>query len=429
MSRSLLLLVLAAAAAAQDLTPRAPPQNDPIALVHATVHPVSGPALEDGYVLFDKGTIVEVGPSAGKSFAEDVRVIDVRGHHVYPGLIAPYTNLGLTEIGAVRATRDDREVGDLTAEVRAAVAVNPDSTLIPVARSNGVLAFAAFPRGGLVPGRASVLLAEGWTWEEMAVRDDAGLVVEWPAPRPAPSPYDPQDDKKALDELRERLDRLDRSFADAKAYADARGADPATAVDIRFEAMRPALAGERPVFFVAHDYDQIAAALAFAARRGLEAVIVGGQDAWLLADRIREQDAAVIVESIHRFPKRYDSDYDETYKLPARLEAAGVRWCLGSGEGASNERNLPYAAGRAVAYGLPRDAALRAITLGAAEVLGVADRLGSLEKDKSATLIVTDGDPLEVPTRVIAAYVEGRAVDLSNKQTKLHEKYRTKYAR
>lgn len=426
MKHATMILLLAAAAAAQDLTPRATPQDGPIAIVHATVHPVSGPSIEDGYVLFDGGVIKEVGrgtPPAG------ARAIDGRGKHVYPGWIAAFTNLGLTEIGAVRATRDDREVGDLTAEVRAAVAVNPDSTLIPVARSNGVLSFAAFPRGGLVPGRASVLSVEGWTWEEMAVETDAGLVVEWPAPRPPPFRGEEKDPEKAMEEVRRNRDRLEQAFLEARAYAAARAADPGTPEDVRYEAMRAALDGKRPVFLVAHDYDQIAGALAFAARWKVRPVIVGGQDSWLLAEEIKAAGAAVIVDGVHRFPKRSDSDFDEAFKLPARLEAAGVSWCLASGEGASNERNLPYAAGRAVAYGLPRDAAIRAITLHAARVLGVEARLGSIEPGKDATLIVTDGDPLEIPTGVVSAYVRGRAIDLSSKQTKLYEKYRSKYVR
>jgi imidazolonepropionase-like amidohydrolase len=418
--------LLLAVAAAQDLTPRAPAQSGPIALVHATVHPVSGPSIEDGYVLFDKGRIVEVGRGTPPGAA---RAIDGRGKHVYPGWIAPFTNLGLTEIGAVRASRDEREVGDVTPEVRAAVAINPDSTLIPVARSNGVLAFAAFPRGGLVPGRASVLQVEGWTWEEMAVEADAGLVVEWPAPRPPDRPYEERDEAKEMEEVRRNRERLEQAFAEARAHAAARAADPATPVDVRFEAMRGALDGKRPVFLLANDYDQILAALAFAARWKVKPVIVGGQDAWLLPDEMKAADAAVIVESIHRFPKRSDSDFDECFKLPARLEAAGVRWCLATGEWSSNERNLPYAAGRAVAYGLPRDAAVRAITLYAARILGVDGRLGSIEPGKDATLLVTDGDPLEIPTRVVAAFVGGREIDLSNKQVQLYEKYRAKYRR
>lgn len=422
-----MLLVCVAVAAAQDLTHKAPPQDGPIALVGGTIHPVSGPPIENGFVLFEQGRLRAVGKLPLD--AGNVGVIRVQGKHVYPGFIGAYTNLGLTEIGAVRATRDFDEVGDLTPEVRAAVAVNPDSTLIPVTRSNGVLTFVAFPQGGAIPGRASLLRTDGWTWEDMAIRADAGLVVNWPRARPAYMPW--QEGRRAEEDrqkrIRKDLRRLEEAFARARGYLDANAVGAGLSTDIRWEAMRSALEGKRPVFFLAQDYDAIVSAVDFAARHRLKAVIVGGQDAWLCTDLLKRHDVGVIIRSLHRFPKRNDSDYDETYRLPARLEAAGVRWCLASGQPASNERNLPYAAARAAAYGLPRDAALRSITLYPARVLGVADRLGTLEAGKSATLFVADGDPLEVATKIEIAFVDGRRIDLSNKHTKLYSKYRAKY--
>jgi len=422
-----MLLILVAAVAAQDLTHKAPAQEGPIALVGGTVHPVSGPPIENGYVLFEQGRIRAVGklPLDAKS----VGVISFQGKHIYPGFIGAYTNLGLTEIGAVRATRDFDEVGGLTPEVRAAVAVNPDSTLIPVTRSNGVLTFATFPQGGAIPGRASLLRTDGWTWEDMAIRADAGLVVNWPRARPAYVPW--QEGRRAAEDrekrIRKSLLRVEEAFARARGYVTANAAGAGLSTDIRWEAMRSALEGKRPVFLLAQDYDAIVSAVDFAVRHRLKAVIVGGHDAWLCTDLLKRHDVGVIVRSLHRFPKRNDSDYDETYRLPARLEAAGVRWCLASGQPASNERNLPYAAARAAAYGLSREAALASITLYPARVLGVADQLGSLEKGKSATLFIADGDPLEVATKIEMAFVDGRRIDLSNKQTKLYDKYRAKY--
>lgn len=429
MRRAAALLLVAAALAAQDLTPRAGPQQAPVALVGATVHPVSSPPIGNGFVLFAEGRIVAVGAEP-PPFPAGTVVVDARGRHVYPGLFAPYTRLGLTEIGAVRATRDFDEVGEVTPEARTAVAVNPDSTLLPVARSNGVLTFAAFPSGGAIPGRPSVLSVEGWTWEEMAILDDAGVFVSWPLARRGPPrgrrerrKEDPDEEKRIL----ERIEIVRRAFADARAYVRAREADPATPVDVRFEAMRGVLARERPVFLEADDYDQIVGAVEFAAGQDLRAVVVGGRDSHLCTDLLLRHDVAVIVDGVHAFPKRTDSDFDEVYRLPARLEAAGVRWCLASGEGASNERNLPYAAARAAAYGLPRDAALRAVTLGPATVFGLERELGSLEPGERATLLVADGDVLEVTTRVLRAFVDGREIDLSNKQTALAAKYREKY--
>lgn len=424
---SVMLLACATAVAAQDLTHKAPEQKEPVALVGGTVHPVSGPPIENAYVLFGQGRLRAVGKLPLD--AGNVGVIRVQGKHIYPGFIGAYTNLGLTEIGAVRATRDFDEVGDLTPEVRAAVAVNPDSTLIPVTRSNGVLTFATFPQGGAIPGRASLLRVDGWTWEDMAIRADAGLVVNWPRARPAYVPW--QVGRRAEEDrekrIREDLRRIEEAFAQARGYLDANAAGAGLAVDIRWEAMRSALEGKRPVFFLAQDYDAIVSAVDFAARHRLRAVIVGAQDAWLCTDLLKRHDVGVVIRSLHRFPKRNDSDYDETYRLPAKLEAAGVRWCLASGQPASNERNLPYAAARAAAYGLSREAALRSITLYPAHVLGVADRLGSLEVGKSATLFVSDGDPLEIATKIESAFVDGRRIDLSNKHTKLYSKYRAKY--
>ncbi|MHC4451486.1 MAG: amidohydrolase family protein [Planctomycetota bacterium] len=422
MKQVAIYLALCSAAFAQDLTHKAPKHKGRTAIIDAKL---MGGA--QGYVLFENGRIVASGTGELK-LDGDVKVIDAKGKHLYPGFIASYTHLGLTEIGAVRATLDMSEVGELKPEVRAAVAVNPDSTLLPVTRSNGVLTFATFPRGGAIPGRASVMSMDGWTWEEMAIRADAGLVISWPNPDPPPPPADRGGRRRRRPEERgsKRLKRIEEAFAAARAYLGARKWDPKTPVDIRWEAMRPALEGKRPVFFLANDYAQIVSALDFATREKLNAILVGGRDAPLCADQIKKQDVPVILRSIHTFPRRNDSDINEMYTLPAKLEAAGIRWCLASGERTANERNLPYSAGRAVAYGLSREAALRSITSRAAEILGVGDQLGTLDKAKRATFFLSDGDPLEVPTKVVDAWIDGKRIDLSNKQTKLAEKYREK---
>ncbi|MHC4939369.1 MAG: amidohydrolase family protein [Planctomycetota bacterium] len=420
--RLLTLFALCCSVLAQDLTHKAPRHKGRTAIIDARIDG------EQGYVLFENGRIVASGRGEVK-LEGDVEIVDAKGKHLYPGFISAYTHLGLTEIGAVRATLDMSEVGELKPEVRAAVAVNPDSTLLPVTRSNGVLTFATFPRGGAIPGRASVMSMDGWTWEEMAIRADAGLVISWPNPDPPPQPADrggrrrrrPPEERGS-----KRLRRIEEAFTAARAYIAARDADPKTPVDIRWEAMRPALSGKRPVFFLANDYAQIVSALDFAEREKVKAIIVGGRDAPLCADQLKKKDVPVIVRSIHTFPRRNDSDIDEMYALPAKLETAGVRWCLASGERTANERNLPYSAGRAVAFGLSREAALRSITSSAAEILGVGDQLGTLDKGKRATFFLCDGDPLEVPTTVLAAWVDGKRIDLSDKHKALASKYREK---
>lgn len=420
----------ATAVHAQDLGIKAPPQAAPVAIVNATIHPVSGPAIEKGYIAFDAGRITAVGAGAYTP-AGPGTVIDATGRHVWPGLIGASTRMGIEEIGLVRATLDYNEVGAITPEVRAAVAVNPDSTNIPVTRTNGILTCGVFPTGGLVPGRPAVIRMDGWTWEDMTIDDSAGLVVNWPYMRIVNAWWMDKSEDDQRKDIRAKIDAIDRAFAAAEAYRREKQADPSAPTDIRWEAMmRTVLPGaqrQKPVFIAAQDVDQISSAVSWATGRGLRAVIVGGRDAALSADLLKAHDVPVLITGTHEFPKRADQPYDDAFTLPARLAAAGVRFCIASSDGTPHERNLPYNAAMAVAYGLDMDAAVRSVTLSAAEVLGVADSLGSLDVGKAATLIIADGNPLEITTRIERAFIDGRQIDLSNKQTALAEKYRAKY--
>ncbi|GJM19281.1 MAG: imidazolonepropionase [Phycisphaeraceae bacterium] len=431
---SLALSLAATGAMAQDLTHSAPAQDHAVFITGGTVHTVSGETIEDGVVAFNEGRITIVGDRATVmsriSLSQDTEIIDASGKHVYPGLIAPATRLGLTEINAVRAMRDYNEVGEFTPEVRAAVSVNPDSTLIPVARSNGILLFGTFPAGGRIPGRASVMRADGWTWEDMAADDSAGMVINWPAVRPRHQRFAGDTSRKDRQkEIKKQLDELNDFFDGAEAYIDATAADESHATDLRYEAMRAFLADEdpKPVFINANDADQITSAVTWSIGRGLRPVIVGGRDALSVSDLLVTNNVPVILRGTHVFPKRTDSAYDDAYTTPARLQAAGVSWCLDSADRDGNVRNLPYEAARAAAYGLDPAVALRSITLSSAEILGIADDYGSLESGKSATLIVTDADCLEVTSNVELAFIDGKRIDISNKQTKLRDKYRDKY--
>lgn len=448
----------AGVASGQDLGVRAPAQSKAVAIINAKVHTVSGPVHENGFVFFDGGVIKGLGSGPLPRLEREVEVIDAKGQHVYPGMIAAYTQTGLTEIAAVRATLDFNETGAVSPEVFGAVAVNPDSTIIPVTRKNGVLATGVFPTGGTVPGRASVIRLEGWTWEDLAVKKDAGLVVAWPFMRTVTAWWQTRSEEDQRTEINQSLNRLKDVFRTAEVYLaekdGPRGADKPT--DVRWEAMRGVLGkgrsvqgrdtalesratgsgatgggaggGERlPVFIEAQDFDQIAAAVAFGVERGLKVVIVGGRDAGMLVPLLKQHDVAVIVNSVLTTPKRDDSGYDEVYSVPAKLFAGGVRFCISSGEETPHERNLPYAAGMAVAHGLPAEAALRAVTLSAAEILGVGEVLGSLDVGKEATLFMSDGDPLEATTQVNRVFIQGKTVDLSSKQSELAEKYREKY--
>jgi len=434
---------VACSANAQDLGHKAPPQDHTVYINGATIHTVSGDTIERGGIVFANGRITQIlGSGMVAAFAPGTQVveIDAAGLQVFPGLISPYSQLGLTEIQAVRSTQDMAETRPMSPEVRAAVAVNPDSTLLPVTRSNGILLAGVFPTAslrlggdepmGLIPGRAALMRLDGWTWEDMAVRQDAGLVINFPLSRPFRAWWMEDSEQDQTAGYDRAITALGSFFESAVAYHAARDSADALPTDLRYEAVKHHLPGgdhQLPTFFRANDYDQITGSLNFAAEHGLRPVIVGGRDSHLCLDALKQADAAVILETSFRMPKRDDSPYDDLYKRPQQLQAAGVRYSFMAGDDTAHERNLNYAAALAVAHGLPADDALHALTLGAADIFGVADTFGSLENGKSATLIVTDGHPLDVLSNVHLAFIDGRAIDLDNKQTKLADKYREKY--
>ena len=408
----------------------APPQAQPVMLHGGTIHPVTGPDIT-GDLLLDHGKIAAVGRDL--LVPAEARMVDVTGKHLYPGLISAHTALGLTEIQSVRGNADFAEVGAINPNTRAQVVVDADSELFPVARANGILTALIVPKtaDGLISGVSSLLHLDGWTWESMTVKADVGLHVFWPELRidhDPRFPISPDDQQKSIDA---RLRRLRETFAAARAYQQAADSGHAGRTDLRLAALAPALRGELPVFVHADTVRQIEDAVRWADEGKLRLVLVGGQDAWRVADLLKEHDVPVIVSPVDAIPLRRWEAYDTAYANPAKLHAAGVRFCIansGSDFDAAHDRNLPYQAGQAASHGLPREEALRAVTLYPAQILGVGDRLGSLETGKDATLIVTTGDPLEVATQVEAAYIDGRPVDLSNRQTRLYEKYRQKYA-
>lgn len=418
----------------------AAPDGRPLLITGATLHTVSGPVLERGRMLIERGRITAIAAAdaplpmpAGAA----PQVIELAGRHVYPGFIAANTALGLTEVASVRPTVDHAETGPINPNVRALVAVNADSELLAVARANGVLTALVVPGeapGGSISGRSALIQLDGWNWEELALEPEVALHVVLPTMRLGRERLAGLDEP-LHDELRrfaaERLRRIDEAFAAAQAYQRARAAAPETPADQRWEAMRPYLAGQRPVFVQADELPQIRHALGLAERHGLRLVIVGGADAWRIADVLRERGVPVVIGGVLELPMRRDEDIDARYALAARLHAAGVSFCIARNGGvfdAAHERNLPYEAASAAAHGLPADEALKAITLYPARILGVADRLGSLEPGRLASFIVTDGDPLEATTKIERLFVRGREVDPGNRQTRLTEKYQRRPA-
>ncbi len=419
---------LSAAAGSAQVRMTVPPQSEPIALTGATIHTVTAGVIENGTILFENGVITAVG--ADIEVPDGARVVDVSGKHIYPGLIDAYSTVGISEIGAVDVSSDVNELGDFNPNVRAAVAVNAESRHIGTTRSAGVLVTLTTPGGGLVSGMSSAMNLEGWSWEEMSLESAAALNVNWPNPNPRRfrgfrgfGPQGPQEDPPTYEE---RVQELKDFFAEARAYRDAAAAGEELRSDSRYAAMIPALDGDIPVVVSADGAAQINDAITWAEEEGVRIVIRGGGDAIHVADRLAANDIPVILTSTMAAPGRAYEGYDGAYTMPARLHEAGVRFAISGGSGALYSNRLPWEAGVAVAFGLPEEEALKAVTINAAEFMGIADRVGSLEPGKQATLLITTGTPLDMTSEIEQAYIQGRELDMMDIQKWFFDKYMTK---
>lgn len=416
---------------ASDNVPAVRPAK-PVLLRGATVHTVSGANLPATDVLLTDGKIAALG--ANLAAPTGATVVDVSGKHIYPGLISAYTGMGLTEFNSVRGSVDLAETGALNPNAHAQSALNADSEHIPVSRSNGILTALSVPQTtGLVAGTSTLIRMDGWTWEDLTLRSVVALHIFWPNLTVNRDPNFPRpvaEQQKAIDE---NLKKLREAFASARAYLKSKeGAGKPIDTDSRWDAMLPVLRGEVPVFVHANEVKQIESAVTWAKSEKLKMTLVGGLDAWRVTDLLKAHDVAVIVSPVLALPLRREDPFDAPFANAGKLQAAGVRFCIANDGadaelGTMSDRNLPYQAGKAAAYGLPPAEALKAITLYPAQLLGVGAELGSIETGKRATLLVTDGDPLEIPTRVEQAYIDGARIDLSNRHIRLYEKYQKKY--
>lgn len=424
---SVLALLVSSSLSASTLVPGAQ-QQAPVLLTNATVYTVSQGVLTDTDVLFSAGKISAIGRDL--TAPTDAQVIDLEGKHLYPGLVALTNQLGLIEIEAVRATNDTREVTATNPDIRAQIAFNTDSEVIPTLRSNGISYSLVYPDGSLLMGQSSLMQLDGWNWEDATVQSAVALHLNWPSASVKPSAYGPA---KKPEELaianREALDKLYRYMDSAKAYQTAKQAGQISQLDSRWEAMAPVFAGERPVFVHADDVRQMRQALQFARHYQLKLTIVGGRDSALIADELASAKVAVVFTAPFGIPERDDEPVDAAYAVPAQLAKAGVPFAIAI-PGFWEVRNLAFGAGQAAAFGLDKAKALAAVTLEAARIAGVADRLGSIEVGKAATLIVSDGDLLDYrSSKVRQMWIDGRVVDLDNRQKQLDRKYKARQSR
>jgi imidazolonepropionase-like amidohydrolase len=412
---------------------QAAPGAGALAIRGGTIHPVSGPAYV-GTVVVASGRIAAAGPDVAAPAG--ARVIDATGLHVYPGLFDAGSQLGLTEIGQVPVTHDFAELGYYTPHLQARTGVHPASEHIPVARANGITHTLSLPSGGRgatrgFPGQGSIIHLDGWTVEEMDVEPAAVMVMHWPTVRTTIGSWwgGPPPRQQSYREAREEYERAVHEMAGwldaARDYDRSTRAGATIPRDLRLEALAAVARGEIPVLTRVDSERDIRNALEFAEQQGLRLILAGGRDSHRVADVLAARGVPVILGPTQSLPGGPDRPYDEPYATPRLLHAAGVEFAIATFN-ASDVRTLPYEAAMGIPFGLPRDVALRAITLAPARILGVADRLGTIEPGRIANLIVTDGDPLEIQTRVAHLVIDGREVSTMNRHRELYERYRAR---
>ncbi len=402
--------------------PGAAPQGETI-LYGGTAHIGNGKVIENSLIILEDGKIKSINtatipPKAGN-------VINIKGKHVYPGLIAANTTLGLSEIGAVRATRDYQEVGSINPNIRSIIAYNTDSKVTPTVRSNGVLIAQVVPQGGRVSGQSSIVNLDAWNYEDATYKADDAIYLSWPGI----TSYNWE--KEAFEKNKnynKALDGIRELFTQAMSYCDN---DAPTNTNLKLAAMCGLFSNSKKLFVRADGAKEIIAAVNFLKEYDLDIVIVGGRDAWMVTDLLTENKVAVVLNKTHNLPRYADDDIDLPFRMPKMLQDAGVLYCISVGagwDGFWDQRNLAFEAGTAAAYGLTAEEALASITSNAARILGIDKTLGTLEVGKDATLIVSEGDILDMRTSNIQmAFIQGRTMNTDNKQKQLYRKFMKKY--
>lgn len=421
---SLLLVLFLGMSAEAQITEKA--EYGKFAITNATIHTVTNGVIENGVVLIDGEKIVHVGNNV--DISSDYEQIDASGKHVYPGFMDAGTQLGLQEIGAVAVTRDQAELGEFNPHVRAFTAINPSSVNIPVTRVNGVTHVISMPVSGRLSGKATLIDLYGYSPDSMAVTPNAAVHLNWPSAKKG-GWWDDRSDKEVKEEYQKNLKQLNDFWSKAEFYDKMmtaynqnpdRKAKPDA--DKKMQAMREVVNGEVPVIISVDAKKDILNAIAWTEKYpDAEFILAGVQDGWRVADEIAEAGLPCLVSTLYTPERDYDN-YQRPYQNPGKLHEAGVKVAIATG-GVENVRNAPYHAGFAATYGLGKDEALKAITINAAEIFGVGDKLGSIEEGKQANLFIADGDPFEPMNHINQVFIRGYKIPMVSRHSQLYEEY------
>lgn len=409
------------------------------AIVGARIVTVSGAVIDNGTVVLQNGKITSVGP--GTAVPNGAERIDGKGLSVYPGLIDSATAMGLAEIGqGANATMDIAEIAPNNANAKAYLAVNPHTSHVNVTRVNGITSVMSYPRGGVIAGQGTIINLNGSTQAEMAIEPTAALVINFPRIAQGGGGFggggfggfggQQIDFNEAIRRRDRAVEDLKKQFEAALAHGkamDAAAKDknlPFVATNLAYEAMLPYVRGEKPIVFTAERERDIKAVVKFIGEMKVKGILVGGQEAWRAADELKKSNVPVIFTHIYSLPVREDDPYDFLFEGPSKLQAAGVKFAISTGDTGAENRDLPYQAGLAGAYGLSKEEALRSVTLYPAQILGIADKLGSIEVGKMANVVVADGDILDPRTNIRYLFINGRMIPLTSRHTDLFDSFK-----
>ena len=407
--------------AAQHVPAPAPTQTQPILITGATAHLGNGQVIENSIVAFEAGKITFVGNATVKRGFPNHREITADGKHLYPGFIAPNSTLGLVEIGQVNATHDENELGDINPNIRSIIAYNTDSEVIPTVRSMGVLMAETTPQGGRISGTSSIVQLDAWNWEDAAYAIDYAVHLNWPRA----STFSFRERRVSKNEkYAEQVQEIEDYFKLAEAY---NRKAPSTQTNLRFEAMNGLFDGTKKLFIHADDVTAIQEAVLLSEKFDITPIIVGARDSWMVTNFLKSHNVPIVIGSTQSLPSREDDDVDQPFKTPAMLQSAGILWCF-QHEEYWQQRNLPFQAGQAVGFGLAYEDAIQALTSSTAKIMDIDKRVGTIETGKDATLFISEGDVLDMRTsKVVNAFIQGREINLDNKQEMLYRKFQQKY--